>query len=89
MVGLHEDAVRVARASADEEFPAGILSVLYYLVLDEEEQALAALLQLIENPTFAGGPIIWVMTNALDDPTLEKAEFQELRAELRAKVGWN
>jgi len=58
-------------------------------VLDEEEQALDAFVQLIENPSFAGGPIIWVMTNAFDDPTLEKAEFQELRTELRAKVGWN
>jgi len=89
VVGLHEDAARVARASADEEFPAGILSVLYHLVLNEEEQALAALVQLTESSSFSAGPFIWVMTNALDDPTLEKPEFQALRAALREQVGWN
>jgi TolB-like protein/Flp pilus assembly protein TadD len=89
VAGLREDAARVARASADEEFPAGILSVLYHLVLDDEEQALDALVRLIENPPTAAGPFIWVVTNAFDDPTLEKPEFAALRAELRAKVGWN
>ncbi len=91
VVGLHDDAARVARAWAEtvEELPQGTMSVLYHLALDEEEQALHALAQVIENPPSAGRTEIIVMTNAFDDPTLDKPEFEALRAELRAKVGWN
>ncbi len=90
MVGLHDDAARVARAWAEsvEEFPPGFLSFYYHLVLDEEQQALDALAQLVENPVLSP-PSYWLMANAFDDPTLEKPEFAALRAELRAKVGWN
>ncbi len=92
VVGLHDDATRVARAWAEtlEELPQGdLLFVLYHLVLDEEEQALDAFVQLIENPPGPTVPTMWVMNNAFDDPTLEKPEFAVLRAELRAKIGWN
>ena len=91
LAGLNDDATRVARAWAEtfEELPPGIGSVLYYLVLDEEEQALDALAQVVENPPSANRREINIMTNAFDDPTLEKPEFQALRAELREKVGWN
>ena len=58
-------------------------------MLDEEEEALEALVRLIENPGVFGQPTVLAMTNMFDDPTLEKPEFQALRAELRAKVGWN
>ena len=93
VVGLHDDAARVARAWAQTigELPRGdIESVFYHLVLDEEEQASLALAQLIEYVRFRlGRRETFLMTNAFDDPTLDKPEFQALRAELRAKVGWN
>ncbi len=91
LAGLNDDATRVARAWAEtvEELPQGMMSVLYHLALDEEEQALHALAQVIENPPSAGRTEIIVMTNAFDDPTLDKPEFEALRAEYRAKVGWN
>jgi len=91
VVGLHDDAIRVARTwvAPDEGFPQEILVFNYHLVLDEEEQALDALVRLIENPGIVGAPTTFAMTNAFDDPTLEKPEFQALRAELRAKLGWN
>ncbi len=91
VAGLHEDAIRVARAWAEtfEELPPGISSVLYHLVLDEEEQALDALVRHIENPGVFLLPTTFVIANAFDDPTLEKPEFQARRAEFRAKVGWN
>jgi tetratricopeptide (TPR) repeat protein len=92
VVGLHDDAARVARAWAEtlEELPQGdLLFVLYHLVLVDEEQALDALVRLIENPPGSTVPTMWVMNNAFDDPTLEKPEFAALRAELRAKIGRN
>ena len=92
VVGLHDDAARVARAWAEtlEELPQGeLMSVLYHLVLDEEEQALDAFVQLLDGSPLSGGPFNWVMTNAFDDPILDKPEFEALRAEYRAKVGWN
>ncbi len=58
-------------------------------MLDEEEQALHALAQVIENPPSVGRQEVEVMTNAFDDPILEKPEFQALLAELRAKAGWS
>ena len=64
-------------------------SFFYQLVIDEDEQTLDALVQLIENPPLMGPPLIWVMNNSFDDPTLEKPEFVALRAELREKVGWH
>jgi len=92
VVGLHDDAARIARAWAEtlEELPQGdLMSVLYHLVLDEEEQALDAFVQLLDGSPLSGGPFTWVMTNAFDDPILDKPEFEALRAEYRAKVGWN
>ncbi len=91
LVGLHDDAVRVAEAWAEtnEEFSPEFLSFYYHLVLDEEQQALDALVRLIENPGVLGNPTVVAMTNAFDDPTLEKPEFAALRAEFGAKVGWN
>ncbi len=90
VVGLHDDAARVARAWAEsvEELPPGFLAFYYHLVLDEEQQALDALAQLVENPTVTT-PSYWVMTNAFDDQMMDKPEFQAMRAELRANVGWN
>ncbi len=59
-------------------------------MLDEEEQALLALAQLIENVRFRlGRRETFLMTNAFDDPILDEPEFAALRAELRAEVGWN
>ena len=91
VIGLHDEAAKVVSAwvAPDEEFPREILAFNYHLVLDEEEQALDALVRLIENPGLVGNPTVLAMTNAFDDPTLEKPEFAALRAELRAKVGWN
>jgi tetratricopeptide (TPR) repeat protein len=95
VVGLPDDAVRIARTwiASDEEGPPGVQSLVqsfyYHLVLDEEEQALDALVRLIENPGVFGTPPVLAMTNMFDDPTLEKPEFAALLAELRAKVGWN
>ena len=91
VVGLHEDAARVARASGqtDGAYAPGITTFFYHLVLNEENQALDALVRLIDSPPASAGPLKWMMTNAFDDPTLEKPEFQALRAELRAKVGRN
>ncbi len=43
---------------------------------------------MVENPLATRGYVI-VMTNAFDDPTLEKPEFEALRAELREKLDWN
>ncbi len=87
VAGLHDDAARVARAWAAmfEELPRRPTSVLYHLVFDEEEQALDALALLLEIPTALSPPV----TNAYDDPILDKPEFAALRAELRAKIGWN
>ncbi len=95
VVGLPDDAVRIARTwvASDEEFRPEdqflIQSLYYHLVLDEEEQALDALVRLIENPGVIAPPTRLAMTNMFDDPTLEKPEFAALLAELRAKVGWN
>jgi tetratricopeptide (TPR) repeat protein len=91
VVGLHDDAARVARAWAQTigELPRGdIQSVFYHLVLDEEEQALDVLAQFIESPILSP-PGYWVMANMFDDTILDKPEFAALRAELRAEVGWN
>ena len=95
VVELHEDAARIARAWAEsgQQAPQGaaeLMRLFYYLVLDDEEQALDALVQLIEAPSGVFiPPFTYVITNVWDDPTLEKPEFQELRANLRAKFGWN
>ncbi len=91
LVGLHDDAARVARtwAAMFEELPPGITSVNYHLIFDEEEQALDALVQLVESPAALSTSSIILMTNAYDDPTLDKPEFEALRAERRAKIGWN
>ena len=92
VVGLNDDAVRLARAWAETvevSSQAGLPRFLYHLVIDEDEQTLDALMQLIENPPSVAPPLIWVMSNSFDDPTLEKPEFAALRAELREKVGWN
>ena len=92
VAGLHDDAARIARAWAQTtgELPRGdIQSVFYYLALEEEEQALDELARVAENPPLTTRIQIFVMTNAFDDPILDKPEFQALRAELRAKVGWN
>ena len=92
IVGLHDEAASIARAWAEERpegRPQGAGTVLYYLVFDEEDQALDALVQLVETATLINTPVSFVMYNAFDDPILEKPEFQELRAELRAKFGRN
>ncbi len=91
VVGLHDDATRVARTWVvpDEESPQEILAFNYHLGLDEEEEALEALVRLIENPGLFGIPSVLAMTNAFDDPTMDKPEFAALRAELRETVGWN
>jgi len=92
VAGLNDDAVRLARAWAETvevSSQAGVAPFFYHLVIDEDEQTLDALMQLIEGPPAVGPPLIWVMSNSFDDPTLAKPEFQALRSELRAKVGWN
>ncbi len=92
VVGLHDDATRVTRAWAETvevSSQAGTPPFFYHLMLDDEEQALDALVRLIENPPGSTVPTLWVMNNAFDDPTLEKPEFAALRAELRAKIGRN
>ena len=64
--------------------------MIYHLVLNEEDQALDALEQLVEAPPAVFiPPFIAIMINQYDDPILDKPEFAALRAELRAKVGWN
>ncbi len=97
VVGLHDDAARIARAhwasggaseASQRARPADRL--FYHVALDEEVQALDALQQLVESPPGAFGlGFTWIMTNPYDDPMLDKPEFQALRAELRAKFGWN
>ena len=94
VVGLHDDAARVANAWAEMlgrlgRLPRGSAAVLYYLVLDEEEQALDTLALFLEGPTASSIINIIVLTNAYDDPTLDKPEFEALRAEIREKFGWN
>jgi TolB-like protein/Flp pilus assembly protein TadD len=87
--GLHDEAERLMRKLAEAVDLNPLQRFYYHLAVNDEDQALTQLAQLVESPPPAiSDYLIHTMLNPYDYPTLEQPEFQGLRAELRAKIGW-